>query len=1165
MEPPPPVRRGCGLDASRGRVAVLVVCLLLTASRVALFASVGAARLADRLGLLDLRPIGMTAPMILTASAALACDLSVAQAVAVCAVQATYTIFSYSDEGSNAAEAAAAAQGAALSAARPGAAQGSGTGSCSPMSGSAVQAVCASALGLSPGDMLFLDARGHAQLNASADDAHDFLSANSLAGLARIFTGITDAGLALNVDDCLLVFTQLTCGIGLAGECRAGCSRRALCGSTLCPWLNKKCPLLPILGLMLGETRSYELIMSPAEVALFTQFLKTFGSLCDATGGSIDSDSNADSGSDRCYDFYLPGTWAERRASEPEGACTRASIEEAALVQHEAGLTAAAAVDKRRLVAEAASAAVFTALFLWLLLFSAPSRRARPTQSQQRFRLPNAAGCALLVVPLLCSASASALSLFAARDASSSILGVLLSVSQAQVLIYRILVRLAGWRREEAALGKEASVLTLIMHHSRAGGSLYWVSKTMLDSVCLLLQLRDVGTYVSRRSDVLLVDLLCLYLSLSLVLQPQLLRIARHDWLLAWDICGSAAYLLIYLNVLYEQISAGSRSIGLGAVITLNLSIALLGGSALLLFDYNQQSSRRASWIVGHRVDRNISLLMSIRHRGLRSVLVAPLNEDGSHGGSIRDELRRQQEQQHHQHQQHQQQQQQNRPETVLGVAAVAVPVGVFLKRREQERKRRKVQRRLSACVSYLVSLGGLAAGMGYFSVSLAGQATCREAFSECIWSGVRPRVLFPDGPFAPTVCDLSFVSAVNARGCGLRELPAATRALAGASSFDLRGNPLRDVPAWLARRAIDPGVAMLVDGLDGIEHLDWSGAQLRAVPVALLGQTPRLSTLNLSDNELEQLPGAELRALLPELRQLDLSRNRLEALDDETIRMLIMPGIDVRVDDNPVKKVHISTKHVGPQGIELPSTLGHLDALEELVITDTNYNGEFPGWISQLTHLRRLNVQSNRMVGTFVMASIAPLAHLEHLSILYERTLDIDLGTVMPALPALKAVDIAFTGGRSNVVPSFAAVPNLVSLLLRASGLRGAVDFDQIKRDLPNLKILDFSHGELQCTLAPALLSASSLWFIALENNNCSGPLPEAPPGTAARLITLSHNHFSGPCPPSWARNMRGVIRIALEGNDLEGPIPAEWGHMDWASAPNLTVDERVREPTPR
>jgi hypothetical protein len=277
---------------------------------------------------------------------------------------------------------------------------------------------------------------------------------------------------------------------------------------------------------------------------------------------------------------------------------------------------------------------------------------------------------------------------------------------------------------------------------------------------------------------------------------------------------------------------------------------------------------------------------------------------------------------------------------------------------------------------------------------------------------------------------------------------------------------------------------------------------------------------------------------------------------------MLLMPGRDVRVDKNPVKKVQISTEHVGPRGIELPSTLGQLDALEELVITDTNYSGEFPGWVSQLTNLRRINVQNNSMVDTFAMASIAPLAHLEHISILYERALDIDFGTAMPALPALSSIEIAFTGGRPNVVPSFATVPNLVNLLLRACGLRGAVDFEQIKRDLPNLQILDFSDGELQCTLAPALFSMSSLWILALDHNNCSGPLPEAPPDSAVRLITLSHNHFSGPLPPSWGRNLRDVIRIALEGNDLDGPVPPEWGQMDWVSASmaNLTVDEWVR-----
>jgi hypothetical protein len=87
-------------------------------------------------------------------------------------------------------------------------------------------------------------------------------------------------------------------------------------------------------------------------------------------------------------------------------------------------------------------------------------------------------------------------------------------------------------------------------------------------------------------------------------------------------------------------------------------------------------------------------------------------------------------------------------------------------------------------------------------------------------------------------------------------------------------------------------------------------------------------------------------------------------------------------------------------------------------------------------------------------------------------------------------------------------------------------------------------------------------LWYIALDNNNCSGPLPPAPPGTAARLVTLSRNNFAGPLPPSW-RHMRGIVHIDLRSNNLDGPIPPEWAEMEWVNLgkTNLTVDGYVRE----
>ncbi|KAH9607317.1 hypothetical protein KSS87_019307 [Heliosperma pusillum] len=80
---------------------------------------------------------------------------------------------------------------------------------------------------------------------------------------------------------------------------------------------------------------------------------------------------------------------------------------------------------------------------------------------------------------------------------------------------------------------------------------------------------------------------------------------------------------------------------------------------------------------------------------------------------------------------------------------------------------------------------------------------------------------------------------------------------------------------------------------------------------------------------------------------------------------------------------------------------------------------------------------------------------------------------------------------------------------------------------------------GPFPLSLLPSL-PLSSLRVLSLSHNSFSGPLPPSLPFPSLKLLFLSHNRFSGPLPASLS-SLPLLLRLDLAHNSFSGPLPVD------------------------
>ncbi|KAK4377285.1 hypothetical protein RND71_003581 [Anisodus tanguticus] len=210
-----------------------------------------------------------------------------------------------------------------------------------------------------------------------------------------------------------------------------------------------------------------------------------------------------------------------------------------------------------------------------------------------------------------------------------------------------------------------------------------------------------------------------------------------------------------------------------------------------------------------------------------------------------------------------------------------------------------------------------------------------------------------------------------------------------------------------------------------------------------------------------------------------------------------------------------------------IPSTLGNLNSLGTLYLSNNGLSGMVPSSLNQLSSLSVLDLSHNSLVGS-IPASFGSLGNLPFLD-MSSNNLSGAIPLVIGTLSQLKFLNLSNNSLSSSIPAQLGDLSNLVDLDLSLNSLAGVVPNDL--RGLRNLRRMTIGKISLSGFLPRDLfVPLTQLQFLAIDHNNLSG------------MFKLSQNKFYGNLP-------RVVIRrfsfLDLSDNYFQGEVP-EYGQTN-------------------
>ncbi|XP_056849338.1 leucine-rich repeat receptor protein kinase HPCA1-like isoform X2 [Raphanus sativus] len=226
-----------------------------------------------------------------------------------------------------------------------------------------------------------------------------------------------------------------------------------------------------------------------------------------------------------------------------------------------------------------------------------------------------------------------------------------------------------------------------------------------------------------------------------------------------------------------------------------------------------------------------------------------------------------------------------------------------------------------------------------------------------------------------------------------------------------------------------------------------------------------------------------------------------------------------------------------------LPSNIGGLKKLKNLILVGCSFTGQIPESIGDLEQLVYLSLNLNQLSGT-IPASIGRLSNLYWFDIAdnqIEGTLPVSNGTSSPGLDMLLGTKHFHFGKNklSGVIPKtlFSSKMTLIHVLFDGNNLTGEIP-DTLSL-VNTLTVLRLDRNKLTGNIPTTLNNLTNLQELYLANNEFTGSLPNLTSLTSLYTLDVSNNTLEPSPIPSWISSLPSLATLRMEGIKLYNPIP--------------------------
>ncbi|CAL5190321.1 unnamed protein product [Lathyrus oleraceus] len=317
----------------------------------------------------------------------------------------------------------------------------------------------------------------------------------------------------------------------------------------------------------------------------------------------------------------------------------------------------------------------------------------------------------------------------------------------------------------------------------------------------------------------------------------------------------------------------------------------------------------------------------------------------------------------------------------------------------------------------------------------------------------------------------------------------------------------------------------------------------------------PNLQTLDLSANDY-------LSGQLPKsnwstpLRYLDLSFSNFSGEIPYSIGQLTsLTHLDL--GDNKLSGLDLSENH-------LTGFIGNFSthSLEYLILSNNNLHGHFPNSIFELQNLTFLHLASTNLSGVVHFHQFLTFKNLYFLNLSHNSALSINIDGKAKTLPPHFQY---LSSTNSNRFPKFLApLPNLIILDLSNNNIHGRISKwfqKKLLNSWKNIHHIDLSFNKLQGDLP---IPPYGIRYLLLSNNNFTGDIAlSLCNASSLQVLNLAHNNLTGKIPECLGTFPLLSI-LDMQMNNFYGSIPRTFCKENYFETIKLN-DNQLEGPLPR